>query len=143
VTATPPNLRALFGHRLRVGHDPAAETAAERNNPWMMQMACRGQGVTIYPHGEGTLAVQCDNRRFLAKQLAELGLAIHQDGDTEKTFLFPVARFEEVAKIVKPLRRPALTPSQRADRAARMKARNASKIGPFEGNAASRPPKVA
>jgi hypothetical protein len=75
----------------------------------MMQMPCRGQGVTIYPHGQGTLAVQSDNRRFIAKQLAELGLALHQDGDHEKTFLFLVAMFQQVAKIVKPLRRPALT----------------------------------
>ena len=143
MTVTPPNLCALFGDRFRIGHDPAAKTPTQRSDPWMMQMPCRGQGVTIYPHGEGMLAVQCDNRRFVAKQLADLGLALHQDGEDEKTFVFPVAMFEQVAPIVRPLRRPALTEKQRADKAARMRVRNADKNGPIGGNGESDPPKAA
>jgi hypothetical protein len=140
---TPPNLQNLYGGRYRVGHDPVAVTPSEEADPWLMEIPCRGQGVTIYPHGEGTLAIQCDNRRFLAKQLAELGLVLHQDGDQEKTFLLPVARFEEVAAIVKPLRRPALTDKQRADKAVRMRAKNTDRFGPFGGKFASGRPKVA
>src|SRR5262245_30299507 len=68
----------------------------------------------------------------LPRVLAALGIALHEDGDQDKTFLFPVERFQEVAKIVKPLRRPALTGEQRAAKAARMKAKNDDHFGPFE-----------
>ena len=39
---------------------------------------------------------------------------LHQDGNKERTFFFPVDRFEEVAAIVKPRRRRFLTEKQRA-----------------------------
>ena len=122
MTPTPPNLRDLFGDRYRVRKEPAAKPHAKTHDPWLMQIRCRGQGVTIYPHGEGLLAIQCDHRRFLAKKLTALGLRVEQDGDEEKTFVFPVEIFYQVAKIIKPMRRPALTDKQRADKASRMKA---------------------
>ncbi len=133
----PPNLRALFGDRYRVTLEPAATCRAKKADRWLMQIPCRGKGVTVYPHGDGLLAVECDHRRFLAKKLVALGLRLHQDGDEEKTFVFPVEIFDKVARIVKPLRRRVLTDEQRAAKAKRMEAVNANKIGPFRGAFAS------
>src|SRR4051794_33488682 len=129
MNVTPPNLRALYGNRCRVHFESAANPHAKAPDPWSMQIQCRGHGVTIYPHGEGLLAIQCDHHRFLAKKLVALGLRLQQDGDEEKTFVFPPEMFAEVAKIIKPLRRPVLTDKQRADRATRAKARSTNKIG--------------
>jgi len=109
---TPPDLKALYGARFQITFDEAAERG--RKDLWMMQIPCAGKGVMIYPHGENLLAVQCDNRPSIAKRLADLGLRLVQDGDAEKTFVFPVERFEEVAAIVKPRRRRLLTEEQRA-----------------------------
>src|SRR5438105_2955170 len=134
---TPPKLRALYGNRCRVHFESAANLHAKTPDPWSMQIPCRGQGVTIYPHGEGLLAIQCDHHRFLATKLVALGLQLQQDGDEEKTFVFPLEMFDQVAKIAKPLRRPTLTDKERANRATRMKARCANKIGPFGGESAS------
>jgi hypothetical protein len=108
----PLDLRALFGDRHRITHDESAEG---RHDPWMAQIPCAGKGVTIHPHGGDVLAVEVNGRPGVAKALAELGLAVHQDGGrgSDMTFLFPVERFEEVALIVKPRRRRKLTPEQR------------------------------
>jgi hypothetical protein len=143
MTPTPPNFRDLFGDRYGVRKEPAANPHAKTDDPWQMQIPCRGQGVTIYPYGEGLLAVQCDHRRLLARKLTAVGLRLEQDGDEEKTFVFPVEIFNQVAKIVKPLRRQALTDKQRADRATKMKSVRADNIGPFRGKSASEPPKAA
>jgi hypothetical protein len=40
------DLRKTFGSRFRIGHDPAAVTRTERNDPWMMLLCERG---IIYP----------------------------------------------------------------------------------------------
>jgi hypothetical protein len=110
---TCPNLRDLYGDRYRIGHDPAATTPSERKDPWMLTIPCRG-GVVIYPHGAGALAVEVDGRPILAKRLAGIpGVVLHQDGDQEKTFLFPVALFDQVAELVQPRRRRRLSPEQR------------------------------
>ncbi len=111
---TPPDLRALYGARFRITFDEAAEGRSDRNDPWLMQIRGTGKGVMIYPHGQGLLAVQCDNRPSIAKRLAELGLRLVQDGDTEKTFVFPVGKFEEVAAVVHPRKRRRATPAQLA-----------------------------
>ena len=143
MTPTPPNFRDLFGDRYRVRREPAANAHAKTDDPWQMQIPCRGRGVTIYPYGEGLLAVQCDHHRFLARKLTALGLRLQQDGDEEKTFVFPVEIFYQVAKIVKPLRRPVLTDKQRTDRATKMKSVRTDNIGPFRREFASEPPKAA
>jgi hypothetical protein len=58
----------------------------------------------IYPYGGVLLAVDVDGRPVTARRLAKLGLRLVQDGDNEKTFVFPVEQFAQVAKIVKPRR---------------------------------------
>lgn len=107
------NLAELFGDRYRIGHDEVAQTWGERADPWMMTILCR-RGV-IYPQGGDLLAVEVDYRPGIAKQLAALGgVRCVQDGDHEKTFVFPVALFDAVAAIVKPRKRRKLSPERRA-----------------------------
>jgi len=80
----------------------------------MMELVCRGRGVTIYPYGGDTLAVEVDRRPSIVARLTAIeGLQLHQDGDVEKTFLFDVSLFDQVAEVVKPRKRRRLTPTQR------------------------------
>ncbi len=117
-----PNLRELYGNRFRIGHDPIAVTPSQRKDPWMMTIPCRG-GAVIYPHGGDVLAVEIDYRPHLAKRLAAIpGVRLHQCGDGERTFLFPVDLFDQVAELVKPRRRRRLTQEQRAANAGRLAA---------------------
>jgi hypothetical protein len=108
------NLAARFGRDFKVTHDPAARTRPQRRDPWMLQMPCRGKGVTVYPFGGDRLAVEVDGRPGLAKQLVAIpGVELGQDGDGEKTFLFEVALFEAVAAVVRPRQRRRLPEGQR------------------------------
>ena len=126
--ATGVNLAARFGRDYKVGHDPAARTRRQKRDPWMLQLPCRGKGVTIYPHGGDWLAVEVDGRPGLAKQLAAIpGVELWQNGDGEKTFLFPVGRFSEVAAVVQPHRRRRLSPERRAELARRLLAAQTSR----------------
>src|SRR6516162_1536222 len=105
------NLKAIYGQKYRIGHDPAAITWGEKTDPWMMTIPCR-LGV-IYPHGGEHLAVEIDHRPITAKKVAAIpGVIIYQHGDHEKTFLFPVALFDQVAAIVRPRRKRHLSEKQ-------------------------------
>jgi hypothetical protein len=69
--------------------------------------------VTLYPFGGTKLAAEVDRRPSIAAKLSALeGLKLHQDGATEKTFLFDVSLFEAVAAIVKPKRQRVLSEKQ-------------------------------
>jgi hypothetical protein len=118
VTVTPPNLRALFGDRFQIGHDPAAETAAERNDPWMMMLPCEN-GV-IYPHGANRLAVECKTKTA-HKLMAISAITVQQHGDTECTLLFNLAMADQVFGIVKPRKRRKLSEEQKAANVERLK----------------------
>ena len=62
------------------------------------------------PHGGDLLAVEVDYQPGLARKLRAIpGVKLHQDGDHEKTFLFPVSLFKQLARIVKPRKRRILT----------------------------------
>ncbi len=117
-----PNLRELYGDRFRIGHDPLAATPSQRKDPWMMTILCRG-GAVIYPHGRGVLAGEVDYRPHLAKRLAAIpGVRLHQCGNGERSLLFPVNLFDQVAELVKPRRRRRLTQEQRAANVGRLAA---------------------
>jgi hypothetical protein len=110
------NLLDLFSDRYRITFDlaySARHVHRAKLDPWMMEIPCQGRGVMIYLHGGDTLAVEVDRRpSIVAKLKAIEGLNLHQDGDLEKTFLFDVALFEQVAEVVKPRKRRRLTPTQ-------------------------------
>src|SRR6516162_3941051 len=94
------NLRQLFGKKYRLGWDAARE--GYDKDPWLLEMPCyRG---TIYPWSSTLLAVEVDYHPGVARKLARLGLVKVQDGNHEKTFVFPLDRFAEVAAIVRPRR---------------------------------------
>ena len=104
--------KAIAGKRFRITADGSAE--ARNKDPWMLQMPC--QFGTILPHGPDRLSVEVDNHRYIsAKPCPSLpGLVdTHQDGQHEKTFVFPVEMFRQVADIVRPRKRRQMTPEQR------------------------------
>jgi len=109
--ATCINLWKRFRERYRITFDEAAALRGRNGDPWLMQIPCRFG--TIYPQGGEMLALEVDYHDFTAARLRRLGLVFTQDGDREKTFLFHVDRFEEVAAIVLPKRRRRLTPEHR------------------------------
>ena len=117
------NLKDRYGDWYRIEFDPAYNSRnvpGDKLDPWYMLIPCR-RG-TIYPHGDDLLAVDVDYRPITAKRVAALdGVTLHQDGDWEKTFLFHVDLFDEVAKLVKPRRRRRLTEQQRRDGVARLR----------------------
>ncbi|OAI39805.1 hypothetical protein AYO40_05450 [Planctomycetaceae bacterium SCGC AG-212-D15] len=104
------NLRERYGADFKITTDQSAET---RDDPWMWQTPClRGM---IYPHGGDFLAVEVDYRAVTARKLAAIpGVVLHQDGDHEKTFLFPSELFDAVAAVVLPRRKRRLSPEQRS-----------------------------
>jgi hypothetical protein len=82
--------------------------------PWIGAAGTsKGELTSSYPYGHGLLAVELNRRPVLGGRLRRLGFTMHQSGDREKTFLFPLERFPEVAVIVKPRRRRVLTDKQR------------------------------
>jgi hypothetical protein len=55
--------------------------------------------------GGEVLAVELNGRPKTAKKVAAIpGIVIHQDGDDEKTYLFPVSLFDLIAALVEPKR---------------------------------------
>ena len=127
----PPQGGDRFGKDYQITFDPAcARRRVPRRclGPWLMQLPCGGRGVTIYPFGGDRLAVEVDGRPGLAKKLTGTpDVEPWQDGDREKTFLFPVGRFSEVAAVVKPHRRRRLSPEWRAELARRLLAAQTSR----------------
>jgi hypothetical protein len=110
MTPTSINLQERFGQKYRIGFD---EAAVNGNDPGMQTIPCRFG--TIYPHGGDYLAVEVDGHPRIAKQVAAIpGIVLHHDGDDEKTFVFPVSLFNQVAAIVEPKRVKRLSDEQRA-----------------------------
>jgi hypothetical protein len=117
-----PDLRQLYGANYRITLDEAAESPSD---PWMYQLPCV-YGI-IYPHGPGTLALEIDYHVQVARKvLAIPGTRLWQDGGGlprkdadgndvlvpgDKTIVFPVSAFPEVAALVKPRRRRHCTSS--------------------------------
>jgi hypothetical protein len=67
----------------------------------MMTIPCRW-GI-IYPHVDEMLALELDGHPKIARQVAGIPcVVLHQDGDEEKTFLFPASLFAQVAALVEP-----------------------------------------
>jgi hypothetical protein len=116
-TATCVDLLEAFGADFRVTFDPAYDSRRVPRrclDPWMMQLPCRGKGVTIYPFGGDRLAVEVDGRPGLVKELLAIpGVELWQDGTREKACVFDVSLFEAVAAVVRPRKRRRLPEGQR------------------------------
>jgi hypothetical protein len=101
------DLRENFGRQYKITYDEAYDAKGrhrDKLDPWLMQIIC--QRGTIYPFGGTKLVVEVDNRSKLAGRMQRLGCVTPiQKGDHEKSFLFDVEHFDEVAEIVRPRRR--------------------------------------
>jgi hypothetical protein len=106
------DLQKQFGDTYRITWDPA-HRPRESPDPWYAQIPCRFG--LIYPHGQAMLAVEIDGHKNVVAQVKKVpGIVLHQDGDTEKTFLFPVDQFGAVAALVHPYRKRRLSEEQKA-----------------------------
>jgi hypothetical protein len=125
-----PNLLDLAGDRYKVTYDPAYDpfnVPRDRLDPWMMVL--RGRHGEIYPWGAGQLAVFATPT--LAVHLRAIpGLTLWTDGSDGKTFTFPVAALDAVARVIRPRKRPQLSPERRQQLAGRMANVRAAKPGP-------------
>ncbi len=117
------NLRARFGKQYKVEFEESyfAERGenARVEDLSLMMIPCQ-RGHHIFPWDESTLAVSLDRAPKTARKLLELGCKMAQDGDDGATLIFPVERFDEVARIVKPRRRRRLSAEQREKNAERL-----------------------
>jgi hypothetical protein len=104
------NLKKMYGSKYRITWDEARNSNKDKD-PAYMQIPCRGKGKIIYAHSDTMLALEIDYHRGLAKRISSIpGVVLHQDGDYEKTFLFPPSVFDEIAKIVKPRTKKKMSP---------------------------------
>lgn len=126
------NLKEVYGERYRITLDPAAETLAERKDPWMFTIRCKGRDCRfrpiIYPHSDKLLALEIDYKKTKRVLLQSLpGMITHQMGNNECTLLFPPELFDRVAEIVKPIARVKVSPEARAAAKARIQAGQAKR----------------
>src|SRR5262245_44558838 len=98
------NLVEKFGSRYRIGFDPACAKGRKNRDPAHMEIP--GRFGTIYPDGEDHLRGDIDYHERLADKVGQIpGCTLVQDGDGEKTYRFPLALFQQVARIVRPSKR--------------------------------------
>ena len=68
----------------------------------------------IIPHGGTLLVAEIEGHRKVKARLSRLACCrIHQDGDDFGAFVFDVADFAQVAKIVRPHRKAQMTEEQK------------------------------
>lgn len=111
------DLKERFGHKYKIGKDPAyaAEYGpnAWTHDPWLLTLECRNGH--IYPHGGDYLAAATRGRGTVATALAKLPcVEVVQDGADGINAKFHVKDFAAVADLMKPRRKRKLTDEQRA-----------------------------
>jgi len=129
------DLQKRFGKRYRIEYEESYRAergkSARAAAPWLAIIPCkRGH---IFPWGGDKLAASTNNSGPTARKLKALAfVTVVQDGDDGITVTFPVERFPEVAKLMKPRRRRRLSPE--AGRAA------AGRLAEYRFRAAVRAP---
>lgn len=123
VGLTCVNLWRMLGDEYKISTDPAYDKAGIRRvnlDPWYFTIPCKYG--TIWPYGGDVLAIEIDYHNPTAQKVRAIpGVKVKHDGDKEKTFLFPLRLFADVARLCHPYRRPRLTPEQKAERAERLR----------------------
>ena len=114
------DLRRQFGDCYRMRHEDAQHGKhARTEDPWLMVIACRNGH--IGPWGGTTLVACTDRSGPVAKRLKSLPFAqVAQDGDDGVNVLFDVAHFDEVAQIMRPLRKYRVSKKEANRRAERV-----------------------
>jgi hypothetical protein len=122
------NLSELYGDRFRIFWDEAYDpdykhVPKDLRDPWYMELRGgergpgrnSGPGFSIYPYGHNTLALEIDYHNPTAAKIAKIpGVRIHQDGDQEKTLLFDVSLFEQIAPLLKLRKKRLVSEAERA-----------------------------
>lgn len=113
------NLNKLFGSKYKIDVDPAFYVPNQNpeDKEWLYIIPCKkgGKDAHIYTHGykDSPNALGFYGRKrgsSLKIGLLELPyMTLHVEGNDEYIVTFPLDRFDEVAKIVKPLRRRRLS----------------------------------
>ncbi|MCX7424735.1 MAG: hypothetical protein NTW96_03770 [Planctomycetia bacterium] len=122
------DLEARFGRRYRIDREESYHAqhgpGARRRDPWLSIIPCRFGH--LYPFGGDLLAASVDGYPKVAGRLRKLDCCrIHQDGDGgELTVVFHVDALARVARIIRPRRRPRLSPERRAELAEQMRGIN-------------------
>jgi len=116
------NLGKRFCKRYRISFDPAYDPrhrSKGKRDPWMMILETRSGA--IVPHGGTLLVAEVDGHRKAKAQFSRLPCCrVHQDGHDFGAFIFDVADFDEVAKIVRPYRMSQLSVEQKRQAAVRL-----------------------
>ena len=110
------DLAASFGHKYRIGRDPAyAAEYGQRavHDPWLLTIPCRrGE---IYPHGGAVLAVGTRARGRICLALSAIpGVVVSQDGDDGINATFHVSLLPKVAAVIRPKSKRTLSPEHKA-----------------------------
>ena len=109
------DLWRMFGDDYKITTDPAYEPTGintSKLDPWYFTIPCK-YGV-IWPYGRQQLAICIDYHDQIANRVRALpGVWVLLDGDREKTFVFDVQMFKQVAAIVKPRKRKKLSSEQK------------------------------
>lgn len=112
----------MFGNEYKISTDPAYDPTGIRHDnldPWYFTIPCKFG--TIWAHGGKMLCIDIDYHDRIARKVGAIpGVRLKCDGDREKTFIFPVSLFGEVADLVKPRRRKQMTPKQRREAVKRL-----------------------
>lgn len=103
------DLKTLFDDRYKIKYDECAEG---RNDPWGYEIY--GRRGRVYPHGGELLGIEVERRWASAKELKRRGYPLHQDGDTEMTYLVPASDLDSLADVLELPRRRKLSDEHKA-----------------------------
>jgi hypothetical protein len=107
----PVDLRKLAGTRYRLGHDHKPDVRAT-DDPWLLTIPARFGH--FYAHSATHVGFATKSRGPTARALAALPyVTVLQDASDGLNLAFPVDRFDEVAQIARPHKRPVMSDAQR------------------------------
>jgi hypothetical protein len=122
------DLVGTFGEVYKTGFDPAYDSyhvPRDKWDCWMMTLLC--ERAIVYPYGQDVLAAEVDGRRSKTwRELDALGLHLHQCGSSERTYLFDIHQWPDVAPILRPRKRHRISQERREAARQRMTAWNQS-----------------
>ena len=118
-------IEKIAGKRYRIELDPAAanQEGGKRGSIRSMYQLIPCRYGEIYEYGDGKLAWLCSSVRLSNKLTSNLPdwMMVQVETEDGTVFIFPVARFKDVAKWAKPRTRRIMSVQQKAAAAERLK----------------------
>ena len=109
------DLWRTFGDEFKITTDPSCDAKGVPRtslDPWYFQIPCKYG--TIWVWGSQELAIDIDYHDQIANKVRAVpGVWLAHDGDREKTFVFDVSLFRQIAAIVLPRKRRKWTSAQK------------------------------